>query len=381
MALACGLCVGGNYFNQPLLHSIALDLGISDAAAASTVTVAQVAYGLGLLFIVPLGDMLERRGLIVSLMTLTAVGQLFSGLAFNLTMLQVGLATAGLFSTAAQVLVPLAAALTEPERRGRAVGVVMSGLLVGILAARSVAGLLSAAGGWNTVYFVSAVIIFGVALTLWRVLPTTRATQPPGYLSILASLFVLLRQYPLLRSRSLLSALSFASVSVLFTTMALLLSAPPFNMSDVAIGLVALVGVVGAFVATWSGRLADRGKGHTMLWASVVLLVASWALLWPGETSLAWFIAGILVADAALQGIHITNQTVVYALAPEARSRINAVYMTSYFIGGASGSALAAIVWQYGRWPLTCAVGALLAFLTLSVLCLERARGLKSQSC
>src|SRR5690606_31763182 len=134
-----------NYFNQPLLHSIALVLGISDAAAASTVTVAQVAYGLGLLFIVPLGDMLERRGLIVSLMTLTAVGQLFSGLAFNLTMLQVGLAAAGLFSTAAQVLVPLAAALTEPERRGRAVGVVMSGLLVGILAARSVAGLLSAA--------------------------------------------------------------------------------------------------------------------------------------------------------------------------------------------------------------------------------------------
>src|SRR5690606_30835187 len=183
MAIACGLCAGGNYFNQPLLHSISVSLGITETRAALTVTVAQVSYALGLLFIVPLGDKFERRQLAVGLMLLAAIGQFISGLAINSSMLFVGVGMAGLFSVAAQVLVPMAAILSAPSRSGRAVGMVMSGLLTGILLARSVAGLLSGIGGWSTVYLVSGVIMLVIAAVLWLKLPSSRNPQTHGYLS------------------------------------------------------------------------------------------------------------------------------------------------------------------------------------------------------
>ena len=364
MAIACGLCAGGNYFNQPLLHSISVSLGITETRAALTVTVAQVSYALGLLFIVPLGDKFERRQLAVGLMVLAAIGQFISGLAINSSMLFAGVGMAGLFSVAAQVLVPMAAILSAPSRSGRAVGMVMSGLLTGILLARSVAGLLSGIGGWSTVYLVSGVIMLFIAAVLWRKLPSSRSPQNHSYLSILASLFTLLREQPRLRTRALMGGLGFASVSALFSTMALLLAGPAHGLNDVAIGLVGLVGVMGALMASMGGRLADRGLGDTVTAVSVVLLLLSWGLLWLGHDSLWWFIAGMLVIDLALQGIHINNQTTIFALLPQARSRLNAVYMTSYFIGGASGSTLGTVAWTYGGWGGTCLLGAILAVLT-----------------
>ncbi len=364
MSIACGLCAGGNYFNQPLLHSIAVGLRVSEASAASTVTLAQVAYACGLLFLVPLGDMLERRRLAVTLMVLAAIGQFISGFAVNISMLLAGIAMAGLFSVAAQVLVPMAAALSDPRRSGRAVGLVMSGLLTGILLARSVAGLLSGLGGWNTVYLVSGMVMLIVAAALWRTLPHSRNPQTTSYFQILGSMLALLRQQPRLRSRSLLGALSFASASALFSTMALLLAGPPFHMGDVGIGLIGLVGVAGALMATVAGRLADKGWGRTITTTSAGLLVLSWGMLWLGKDSLPWFLIGMLVIDLALQGVHINNQAVVYSLVPQARSRLNAVYMTSYFVGAASGSALGALAWNVGGWPATCGLGVLLAVLT-----------------
>lgn len=364
MAIACGLCAGGNYFNQPLLHSISVSLGITETRAALTVTVAQISYALGLLFIVPLGDKFERRQLAVGLMVLAAIGQFISGLALNSTMLFVGVGMAGLFSVAAQVLVPMAAILSAPSRSGRAVGMVMSGLLTGILLARSVAGLLSGIGGWSTVYLVSGVIMLGIATVLWLKLPSSQNPQTHGYLSILASLFTLLREQPRLRTRALMGGLGFASVSALFSTMALLLAGPAHGLNDVAIGLVGLAGVMGALMASLGGRLADRGLGDTVTAVSVVLLLLSWGLLWLGHDNLWWFIAGMLVIDLALQGVHINNQTTIFALLPHARSRLNAVYMTSYFIGGASGSTLGTIAWTYGGWAGTCLLGGLLAIMT-----------------
>src|SRR3989344_4063576 len=207
MAVACGLCAGSNYFNQPLLHSIATQLQVRDASAALIVTLAQVAYAAGLLFLVPLGDMLERR-----LFT--------SGFAGSYTLLALGTVLTGLFSVAAQVLVPLAATLAAPGRSGRAVGLVMSGLLVGILAARSVAGLLSELGGWTLVYRVAGVAMVAVALALWWAMPRSRnAGRAQGYGQVLRSLGTLALRHPRLRSRALLGGLSFASVSVLFSTM------------------------------------------------------------------------------------------------------------------------------------------------------------------
>lgn len=368
MALACGLCAGGNYFNQPLLHSISLAFAVSESTAALTVTVAQVAYACGLVLLVPLGDKLERRGLAVTLMLLAAAGQFISGFSQNMPMLLTGTLMAGLFSVAAQILVPMAAALSDPKQSGRAVGTVMSGLLIGILAARSVAGLLSGVGGWNTVYKVAGVIMLVVALLLWLRLPKSRNTQQSGYLQILASLATLVTSQPRLRSTSLLGALSFASVSVLFSTMALLLAGPQFGLSDVQIGLVGLIGVAGALMANVAGRMVDRGWGQRTTAIALLLLLGSWLLLWLGGNSLICFLIGMLAIDMGLQGVHVTNQNVVYKLIPEARSRLNAVYMTSYFIGAASGSALGTLAWRQGGWTGTCLLGVGLALCAAAAL-------------
>lgn len=361
MAVASGLCAGGNYFNQPLLHSISQSLGVSEGTAALTVTLAQVSYALGLVFLVPLGDKFERRGLAVGLMLLAAAGQLISGLAASIAWLALGTLMAGLFSVAAQVLVPTAAALSDPRRSGRAVGLVMSGLLVGILAARSVAGLLSGLGGWNTVYWVSSLAMTAVAAALWFRLPPSRNPVQVSYGEVLRSLGTLAARHPRLRSRSLLGALSFASVSVLFSTMALMLSGPAHGLGDAAIGLIGLAGIAGALMANVAGRMADQGREQTATAAGVALLGAAWLALWLGGTRLAWFVAGMVAIDLALQAVHISNQNVVYRLDPPARSRINSVYMTSYFIGAASGSALGTAAWRHGGWPGACVLGLLLA--------------------
>lgn len=361
MAVATGLCAGGNYFNQPLLDSIADALGVDQSTAAVTVTVAQVSYGIGLLFLVPLGDLVDRRRLSVGLMLLAAAGQAISGVAPGIGWLMAGTAIAGLFSVAAQVLVPFAATLAEPERRATAVGTVMSGLLVGILLARSVAGLLSGLGGWQTVYRVSAVVMVVIAIALWRALPSSREDLGLGYGGILASMGRLLRDQPRLRIRSALGAVSFGSVGVVFATMAFLLSGDEFGLNDVAIGLVGLAGVAGALMANVSGRLADRGLVQFTTGAGALLLCASWALFGLGAHSLVAFVIAILVADMALQSVHVSNQSVVYALAPHARARVTSVYMTSYFIGGAAGSALGSAAWAASGWAGVCRLGLLLA--------------------
>jgi len=375
MAATCGLCAGANYFNQPLLHSIAQELGVHDGQAASIVTLAQVSYAFGLLLLVPLGDMLERRRLVLSLMVLAAIGMALSGLSgpsHSFALLALGTGMTGLFSVAAQVLVPMAASLAAPGTSGRAVGLVMSGLLIGILAARSVAGVLSGLGGWNAVYGVGAVTTLAMAVLLARALPTAPVAVRLGYGAVLRSLGQLWRQYPRLRSRALIGGLGFATVSVLFSTMALLLAGPAYGLNDTQIGLIGIVGIAGALMANVAGRMADRGREQATTLAGGLLMLLGWALLWQGGHSLWAFLLGFLVVDGALQALHISNQNVVYALAPQARSRINAVYMTTYFVGAASGSAVGAWAWLQAGWGGASLAGATLGLLTLAVVLWDR---------
>ncbi|MDR6727660.1 MFS transporter [Delftia lacustris] len=379
MATACGLCAGANYFNQPLLHSIAIDLGISEARASLTVTMAQVSYALGLLLLVPLGDMLERRRLVLGLMLLAALGMLASGMAHSFTLLAAGTLMTGLFSVAAQVLVPMAASFAAPGASGRAVGLVMSGLLIGILASRSVAGVLSDLGGWNAVYWVGALATAGVALLLRRALPLAQPAQRIGYGAVMRSLLTLAREQPRLRSRALIGGMGFATVSVLFSTMALLLAGPGYGFGDAQIGLIGLVGVAGALMANMAGRLADRGLEQRTTLAGGLLMLAGWGALWLGGTSLWWFLAGLLIVDAALQALHISNQNVIYALAPLARSRINAVYMTGYFIGASAGSAVGSAVWLHWGWTGASGAGLILSLATLAVVAWDRSLARQAQ--
>ncbi len=375
MAATCGLCAGANYFNQPLLHSIAQELGVHDGQAASIVTLAQVSYAFGLLLLVPLGDMLERRRLVLSLMVLAATGMALSGLSgpsHSFALLALGTGMTGLFSVAAQVLVPMAASLAAPGTSGRAVGLVMSGLLIGILAARSVAGVLSGLGGWNAVYGVGAVATLAMTVLLARALPRAPVVVRLGYGAVLRSLGQLWRQYPRLRSRALIGGLGFATVSVLFSTMALLLAGPAYRLNDTQIGLIGIVGIAGALMANVAGRMADRGREQATTLAGGLLMLLGWALLWQGGHSLWAFLLGFLVVDGALQALHISNQNVVYALEPQARSRINAVYMTTYFVGAASGSAVGAWAWLQAGWGGTSLAGATLGLLTLAVVLWDR---------
>lgn len=367
MSVATGLAVASNYYAQPLLDTIARAFNLSASSAGFIVTAAQLGYAAGLLFLVPLGDMFERRMLIVSMTLLAAGGMLITASSQSLTMMIIGTALTGLFSVVAQILVPLAATLASPEKRGKVVGTIMSGLLLGILLARTVAGLLASLGGWRTVYWVASVLMVVMALALWRGLPKVKQVNHLNYPQLLASVFSLFTQDKLLRTRALLGCFTFANFSILWTSMAFLLAAPPFNYSEGVIGLFGLAGAAGALGARPAGGLADKGKSHLTTSAGLVLLLLSWAAIWYGHVSVLALIAGILVLDLTVQGVHITNQTVIYRVKPEARNRLTAGYMTSYFIGGAAGSLISASAWQHAGWSGVCAIGAIVATINLLV--------------
>ncbi|WP_449540570.1 MFS transporter [Enterobacter ludwigii] len=367
MSVATGLAVASNYYAQPLLDTIARAFNLSASSAGFIVTAAQLGYAAGLLFLVPLGDMFERRMLIVSMTLLAAGGMLITASSHSLTMMIIGTALTGLFSVVAQILVPLAATLASQEKRGKVVGTIMSGLLLGILLARTVAGLLASLGGWRTVYWVASVLMAVMALALWRGLPKVKQENHLNYPQLLASVFSLFTHDKLLRTRALLGCLTFANFSILWTSMAFLLAAPPFNYSEAVIGLFGLAGAAGALGARPAGGLADKGKSHLTTSAGLVLLLLSWAAIWYGHTSVLALIVGILVLDLTVQGVHITNQTVIYRVKPEARNRLTAGYMTSYFIGGAAGSLISASAWQHAGWSGVCGIGAIVAALNLLV--------------
>lgn len=367
MSVATGLAVASNYYAQPLLDTIARAFDLSASSAGFIVTAAQLGYAAGLLFLVPLGDMFERRMLIVSMTLLAAGGMLITASSQSLGMMILGTALTGLFSVVAQILVPLAATLAAPEKRGKVVGTIMSGLLLGILLARTVAGLLASLGGWRTVYWVASVLMVIMALALWRGLPKVKQENHLNYPLLLASVFSLFTQDKLLRTRAILGCFTFANFSILWTSMAFLLAAPPFNYSEGVIGLFGLAGAAGALGARPAGGLADKGKSHMTTSAGLVLLLLSWAAIWYGHVSVLALIVGILVLDLTVQGVHITNQTVIYRVKPEARNRLTAGYMTSYFIGGAAGSLISASAWQHAGWTGVCAIGAIVATLNLLV--------------
>lgn len=360
MSTATGLAVAGNYYAQPLLPAIATDMHLSAGAAGMIVTTAQAGYALGLLLIVPLGDLFERRRLIVLMSVFAAGGLLVSALSGGLIGLLIGTALAGVFSVVAQLLVPLAATLAEPAERGRVLGTVMSGLLLGILLARTVSGALADLGGWRTVYWVGAAAMLAMtALLAWR-LPTHRQSAGLSYPRLLGSVLSLLRDEPVLRLRAFMGATAFAAFSVLWTSMAFLLAASPYGFSSATIGLFGLVGAAGALMANVAGRLVDRGHSRTTTVVFATLIATSFVLLWWGRHDLFMLIVGIVVLDAGVQGLHVTNQSLVYQLAPHLRSRVTSAYMVSCFVGGALGSALASEAFAVHRWAGVCVLGAVL---------------------
>lgn len=366
MAFATGVAVASNYYAQPLLHTIAGQFGVSFARAGTVVTVAQLSYAAGLILLVPLGDLFERRRLIVVMSLLSAAGLVLSALSHQFVWLLVGTALTGLFSVVAQVLVPFAATLAAPHERGKAVGTVMSGLLLGILLARTAAGVLADLGSWRTVYWVAAILMLAMSAALWKVLPRHKSHAAMSYPRLLGSIFRLFAEEPLLRGRSLLGGLLFAAFSMLWTPLTFLLSGPDYGFNNTTIGLFGLAGAAGAYAANRFGRLADRGLGNQATRIGLLLLLASWGLMAFGQASVIALLVGILIQDLAIQGVHVTNTSSLYRTRPEARSRLTAGYMTSYFIGGATGSLVSSWLYSHYGWPGVVTAGAVLAAMTLA---------------
>ncbi len=366
MSVATGLAVASNYYAQPLLHTIGQQFSISNAAAGTIVTTAQLSYAVGLMLLVPLGDMFERRALIVLMNLLAAGGLLISAFASNIAVLILGTALTGMLSVVAQILVPFAATLAAPHERGKAVGTVMSGLLLGILLARTAAGALADVGSWRTVYWVAAILMLCMSAVLWRVLPRYQIPTAMSYPRLLGSILRMFVEEPLFRARSLIGGLLFAAFSMLWTPLTFLLAGPPYEYSNTTIGLFGLAGAAGAYAANRFGRLADRGLGNLATRVGLLLLLGSWGLMAFGQVSVVALLAGILVQDLAIQGVHVTNTSSIYRLRPEARSRLTAGYVTCYFIGGASGSLVSSWLYAHFGWPAVVTAGALLAALTLA---------------
>lgn len=380
MATATGLAVASNYYAQPLLHSIAENFGLSTTAAGTIVIAAQLSYGAGLLLLAPLGDLFEQRRLIVTMVLIATAGLVISACAPNLPWLIFGTALTGLFSVVAQILVPMAAALSAPEQRGRAVGTLMSGLLLGILLARTAAGLMAELGGWRSIYVLAAVLMAITALALYRALPQHHSHAGLKYPALIGSVFRLFAEEPVLRLRSLLGLLSFSLFALFWTPLAFLLSSEPYHYSDAVIGLFGLAGAAGALAANWAGRLADRGRGALGTTVGLAALMLSWVPLAFAQSSLAALLLGVLLLDLAVQLVHVSNQNAVIVLRPEARTRLNAGYITCYFIGGALGSLLGTQLFEGYGWNGIVVAGLAIGALALLVWMLAERKRLKLHS-
>ncbi|MGG2056965.1 MFS transporter [Lysinibacillus pakistanensis] len=358
-AAACGISVANIYFAQPLLDQLSEAFGINHSTIGIVITITQIFYGLGLLLLVPLGDLLNQRRLIIGQMLLSTMALVIVGTAFSSIVLFAGMALVGLLAVVTQTLVAFAATMASSAERGKVVGIVTSGIVIGILLARTFAGILTDLAGWRSVYLVSAVIMLLMACMFAKVLPhAEREVKSLSYIRLIRSVLDLFIQERTLRIRSFLAMLIFADFSILWTSLVLPLSTPPFALSHSAIGAFGLVGVAGALAAARAGKLADQGYGQRTTGISLALLLLSWLFIRYLEHSLIALVIGIILLDLAVQAVHVTNQAMILPLRAEARSRLTAGYMVFYSIGGASGSIASTQMYAYFGWGGVCLLGA-----------------------
>lgn len=362
-AVTAGSSAGCLYYLQPLLHEVSVDFGISTGAAGLVISATQAGYLLGLALVVPLGDFVNRRRLVSGLLAVSVVALMIAALSPAYGMLLVMVFAVGVSASAAQVVVPWAAAVAGPSERGAVVGTVMSGLLIGILFSRVISGLVAEVGGWRTVLVVAAVLQIAMAAAVWFRAPQAVTARPTGarYPQVLLSILTLVRTETVLRHRMVLGGLNMAAFSGMWTAIAFLLAGSDgsrYHFSEAEIGLFGLAGVAGAMAAPRVGRLADRGFLRHTQYCVWLIQLAGWGLLYLGASNVIVLIVALLVFDFAVQGVQIANQAAVYSLDDEARSRLTTAYMVSYFAGGVIGSSCAGRAYQTGGWALVCAAGA-----------------------
>lgn len=366
-AVLCAFAVANVYMTQPLLEQIARDLRAPTSSMGWIITATQTGYGLGLLFLVPLGDKLNRKNLVATMLLASSLLLATASQATSLAALCFLLGLVGLLAVVVQVVVAYTASLTPADQRGQATGIVTSGVVLGILLARVIAGLLGQWSNWRTVLLISATALMLMALLFIRmaVQQTTRSS-PQRYSTLMMSLFTLWCELPVLRVRGLLAMLIFMDFSLLWTSLVFPLSAAPHHLNPGQIGLFGLAGLAGALAARQAGSLADRGQGQRMTGWALLLLLLSWGVMASGGSSLLVLTLGIILLDFAVQAVHVSSQSLIFAQRPQATSRLVAVYMAFYSLGSASGAWLATHLWAWAGWYGVCTAGAIISGLALA---------------
>ena len=367
MAVASGATVANLYYNQPLLPEIARGFGVPDHAIGLIPTLTQVGYGAGMLLVVPLGDSHERRRLVLTLTGLVTLALLGAAAAPSLPVLALASVAIGVTTCVPQILVPYAATLAPPEERGRAVGIVTSGLLFGVLLSRTFAGLIGEALGWRAVYWCGAGLMVLLGILLRLELPPSEPAAPMPYRMLLRSLRALVREEPQLRLHALLGALTFAALAAFWATLALYLRDLPLHYGPRTAGLFGVVGVTGALAAPLMGRAAGTRSDWRINTIAIASMLVGFAVLAAAGGHLLGIAAAVVLLDFGAQANHISNQTRIFGLREEARSRVNTVYMVTYFAGGALGAYVGTLAYAAWGWIGVCAVGAAVCAAGLAV--------------
>lgn len=349
MAVSAGIIVANVYYNQPILREIGLTMQASESEIGKISMISQLGYGLGMFFLLPLGDKVNRKNLIVLLSSLLCLSLIL--VSFSHTLLQISVLSffVGLFSTPAQIILPMAATLGK-ENRGATVGKVFSGILVGILGARVIAGLLTEFFGWRSVFALSAFMVLIVSVLLKIYLPEAPAKFKGNYLNLLKSTLSLIKEYKVLRQAAILGAFTFGVFCSFWTTLTFHLSAAPLNFHAGTIGLFGLIAIGGALVAPYFGKLADKGSVYKSLLITVSMIIGSIILIKLFPFSVAVLVISVFFLDIGVQATQITNFTRIYSLDEQAHSRLNTIYMTTYFIGAAVGTYAGLLAWKFGGW-------------------------------
>lgn len=365
MTMGAGLVVANNYYNQPLLGMIAKELGRSEAATSKIAMFTQMGYAVGLLLIIPLGDMFKRKRIILIDFFFIIASLLLFTFAKSLEVMIVASFLIGLTSVVPQIFIPIAAQLSHPEKKDKNVAMLMTGLLIGILASRVFSGLLGEYLGWREVFLVATGIMVVLAVFIAWLLPNVESTFRGTYIELMQSIWHYVKELPALRLAALRGGLAFGSFSVFWTVLAFRLEqAPYFAGSDVA-GMLGVIGIVGAMGASLGGYLSDKMKRNTILVISSATIIVSWAVFGLFDYTYFGLIVGIILLDLGLACLNVTNQFIVYSTHPEAANRLNTVYMVSYFVGGSLGTFFAGMAWTYYQWNGVAFVGMLLAALCL----------------
>jgi len=367
LALCAAASVSNVYFAQPLLEPLAREFALSDAWAGGIIGATQAGCALALALVVPLGDRWPRKPLLLVQLVLLTLALLAVALTQMRWWLLLGMFSVGLFGTAmTQGLIACAAALAPSTERGRVVGAVQGGVVIGLLLARAVAGWIADAAGWRAVYTVSTGFSAAMLFLLWRSLPAPPPVlSPMRYTALLRSMWQLLMTEPVLQVRGLIGLLMFAAFNVFWSAMALALSAPPYALSPAGIGAFGLVGAIGALAAARAGHLADRGWAQTATGIALGLLLLAWLPLGLGLQHLAWLIGGVILLDLGGQAVHVLNQSLIFRLQPEAHSRLVGAYMLFYAAGSGLGAMASTAVYAWAGWSGVCVLGAALSLVAL----------------